>query len=67
MSKIGIIGAMELEVATLKKNMDTDQITKKAGMEFHEGNLKKDAGSSGTVRCRKSKCSNVRADSCRFI
>lgn len=29
MSKIGIIGAMELEVATLKKNMDTDQITKK--------------------------------------
>ena len=24
------------------------------------------AGSSGTVRCRKSKCSNVRADSCRF-
>ena len=39
MSKIGIIGAMELEVATLKKNMDTDQITKKAGMEFHEGNL----------------------------
>ena len=40
MSKIGIIGAMELEVATLKKNMDTDQITKKAGMEFHEGNLK---------------------------
>ena len=39
MSKIGIIGAMELEVATLKKNMNTDQITKKAGMEFHEGNL----------------------------
>ena len=32
MSKIGIIGAMELEVATLKKNMDTDQITNKAVM-----------------------------------
>ena len=34
------IGEDNKSIATLKKNMDTDQITKKAGMEFHEGNLK---------------------------
>lgn len=39
MSKIGIIGAMELEVETLKSKMTASQIVKKAGMEFHEGTL----------------------------
>ena len=39
MKKIGIIGAMELEVETLKAHMPTTNITTKANMEFHEGTL----------------------------
>lgn len=39
MKKIGIIGAMELEVATLKNLMKTDKIVTKAGMDFYEGTL----------------------------
>ena len=39
MNKIGIIGAMELEVATLKNNMLLKNSTKKAGMEFLEGTI----------------------------
>ena len=39
MKKIGIIGAMELEVETLKAHMITTNITTKAHMEFHEGTL----------------------------
>ena len=39
MSKIGIIGAMELEVEELKSKLLAPSITKKAGMEFFEGTL----------------------------
>lgn len=39
MSKTGIIGAMELEVETLKSKMTVSRIVKKAGMEFFEGSL----------------------------
>lgn len=39
MNKIGIIGAMELEVEELKAKMNNVTITKRAGMEFHEGTL----------------------------
>lgn len=39
MVKVGIIGAMELEVEALKFRMDATNITTKAGMEFHEGIL----------------------------
>ena len=39
MIKVGIIGAMELEVEALKSRMDAANITTKAGMEFHEGTL----------------------------
>lgn len=39
MTKIGIIGAMELEVEELKAKMSVAGITKKAGMEFFEGIL----------------------------
>lgn len=39
MSKIGIIGAMELEVEELKSKMTIKNISVKAGMEFHEGSL----------------------------
>lgn len=39
MSKIGIIGAMDLEVEELKSKLTDIKITKKAGMEFNEGIL----------------------------
>lgn len=39
MSKIGIIGAMELEVETLKAKMAVSRQTTRAGMVFHEGTL----------------------------
>lgn len=39
MLKIGIIGAMELEVATLKKLITNETVTEKAGMCFYEGLL----------------------------
>ncbi len=39
MIKIGIIGAMELEIEELKSKMGTSGIFRKAGMEFHEGLL----------------------------
>ena len=39
MKKIGIIGAMELEVETLKSEMNVAKTTKKANMEFFEGTL----------------------------
>ncbi len=36
---IGIIGAMELEVAELKSKMELKNVVDKAGMQFHEGVL----------------------------
>jgi len=39
MTKLGIIGAMDIEVAVLKDNMENMTITKKAGMEFYDGIL----------------------------
>ena len=39
MSKIGIIGAMELEVETLKSKMQVSKKLIKANMEFNEGTL----------------------------
>ena len=39
MNKIGIIGAMELEVEELKSKLTDTKITQKAGMEFNEGIL----------------------------
>lgn len=49
MSKIGIIGAMELEVERLKAEMTESKIITKAGMEFHEGIL--NGASVVIVRC----------------
>lgn len=40
MNKIGIIGAMELEVEELKAELSAVSITQRAGMEFFEGTLK---------------------------
>lgn len=39
MTKIGIIGAMELEVEQLKKEMAVKSVVTKAGMDFFEGTL----------------------------
>lgn len=39
MNKIGIIGAMELEVDTLKAHMSVAGQTSRAGMVFYEGTL----------------------------
>ena len=39
MKKIGIIGAMELEVEALKAKMQVAQIVQRAGMNFYEGIL----------------------------
>jgi len=39
MKKLGIIGAMSIEVENLKKAMTDLKITQKAGMEFYEGKL----------------------------
>lgn len=39
MKNIGIIGAMEVEVAILKEKMENVRIVKKASMEFYEGTL----------------------------
>lgn len=49
MNKIGIIGAMELEVEELKSKMEHIEIAKIAGMEFYEGTLNKT--SVVVVRC----------------
>ena len=40
MNKIGIIGAMNVEVEKLKKDMSIKSVRNKAGMEFCEGELK---------------------------
>ena len=37
--KLGIIGAMAVEIATLKENMENLSVTTRAGMDFCEGNL----------------------------
>ena len=39
MTKLGIIGAMSVEVETLKSEMRSLTVTKKAGMEFYDGVL----------------------------
>lgn len=37
--KIGIIGAMDVEIATILENMDLNKTSNKAGMTFHEGKI----------------------------
>ena len=50
--KIGIIGAMEVEVETLKSNMTIKNTVKKASMEFFEGTI----GSTEVVVVRSGIC-----------
>ena len=47
--KLGIIGAMDVEVATLKEAMENTTLSRKAGMEFCEGTL--EGVSAVVVQC----------------
>ena len=49
MKKLGIIGAMEVEVSTLKERMNITKVVKKAGMDFYEGTL--EGASVVVVQC----------------
>ena len=65
MKKIGIIGAMDLELDTLKSHMQDVTITKKARMEFFEGSL--NGTSVVIVKCGIGKvnagmCAQILAD-----
>lgn len=50
--KIGIIGAMEIEVESLKKEMEISRTIKKANMEFNEGKI----GSTDVVVVKSGIC-----------
>ena len=63
--KIGIIGAMEVEVSTLKEAMKVDRVVTKAGMNFYEGMLQ--ATPAVVVQCGVGKvnaamCVQILAD-----
>ena len=65
MTKIGIIGAMDLEVDTLKQDMTVSKITNKANMDFYEGTL--NGANVVVVRCGIGKvnaalCTQILAD-----
>lgn len=65
MSKIGIIGAMELEVDTLKEHLNNAAVTKKANMEFFEGVLNNTPVvivKSGVGKVNAAMCVQVLAD-----
>ncbi len=63
--KIGIIGAMEEEVAQLKEKMEDLTITEKAGMEFYDGLLlgkKVTVVRSGIGKVNAGCCTQILAD-----
>ena len=65
MNCVGIIGAMELEVAELKGKMKDSEIKTKAGMEFHAGTLngkKVVVVQSGVGKVNAGICTQILAD-----
>jgi adenosylhomocysteine nucleosidase len=65
MNKIGIIGAMELEVAALKDKMEIRNVFTKASMEFLEGTLNGTEviiTRSGVGKTNAALCSQILAD-----
>lgn len=65
MNKIGIIGAMELEIETLKNNMQVENIVTKASMAFYEGtlnNTKVVVVKSGVAKVNAGICAQVLVD-----
>lgn len=62
---IGIIGAMESEVTTLKEAIENPTITKKAGLEFHVGKLNGKevvVVQSGIGKVNAASCTQILAD-----
>lgn len=62
---IGVIGAMEVEVASLKEKMEDVKITRKASMEFYEGILegkKVVVVRSGVGKVNAAVCAQILAD-----
>ncbi|MGM9988094.1 MAG: 5'-methylthioadenosine/adenosylhomocysteine nucleosidase [Bacillaceae bacterium] len=62
---IGIIGAMDSEVTTLKAALEDVKVTKKAGLEFHAGKLNgKDVVvvQSGIGKVNAASCTQILAD-----
>lgn len=65
MSVIGIIGAMDQEVAILKQHMKTEEIVEKATLEFHKGELmgrKVVIVRSGIGKVNAALCAQILAD-----
>ncbi len=65
MNKIGIIGAMELEVEALKAELKDSKVTEKAGMKFFEGKLNgKDVVivQSGIGKVNAAACTQILVD-----
>ncbi len=67
MKTIGIIGAMEVEVAILKEKMEDVRIIKKASMDFYEGILAGKKGCCSAFRNWQGKCWYLCSDSGRCI
>ena len=59
---IGIIGAMDEEVAKVKEEMTDVTITTAAGMDFYEGKVKRQGRSGGALRHRQGECGDVQPD-----
>ena len=67
---LGIIGAMEVEVATLKSAINNLEVTKKAGMEFCMGNIfGKDVVvvKSGIGKVNAAICTQILADDFQVV
>lgn len=63
--KIGVIGAMEVEVDSLIAHMDVKEVTEKAGMKFHEGTIGHTACvivQSGIAKVNAGICVQILAD-----
>ena len=60
---IGIIGAMDEEVAILKESMEVQDTMERAGMTFVEGIMKWQGSCSCKKWYRKSQHGNLRTDS----
>lgn len=67
MDKFGIIGAMDVEVDILKKDMEVTRAFKKAGMEFMEGTLygrNAVVVKSGIGKVNAAVCTQILVDDC---
>lgn len=63
---LGIIGAMDEEVAMIKAQLTDVQVESRAAMDFYKGKLE-EGGSSGPLRHWQGQCSYVHPDFGRYI